>query len=115
HRELFARFNMLLAACDGGKGKDEVMNLLGFMKEYVKAHFAAEERLQLTTGYPLYAEHKEAHTKFTVVIDRLEQEFLAHGPTLALVIETNQTVVGWLIDHICKMDKALVVFLNTRS
>jgi hemerythrin len=115
HRELFARFNMLLTACNEGKGKDEVINLLGFMNAYVKSHFAAEERLQITTGYPQYAEHQDEHRKFTAEIDRLEQEFHTHGPTLALVIETNQTVVGWLIDHICKMDKALAKFVNSRS
>jgi hemerythrin len=115
HRELFARFNMLLAACNEGKGKDEVINLLGFMNAYVKSHFAAEERLQITTGYPQYAEHKDDHTKFIAEIDRLEQAFRSQGPTLALVIETNQAVVGWLIDHICQMDKALARFVNSRS
>ena len=35
HKELISRFNSILAACNLGKGKDEVKNLLQFLGEPV--------------------------------------------------------------------------------
>ena len=107
HRELFARFNLLLQACQEGKGRAEVSNLLGFLNDYVRSHFAAEERLQVATKFPRYEEHRKMHLRFTAEIDQLERQFHDEGATLALIIQTNQMVVEWLIDHICKMDKEL--------
>ncbi len=42
HMELFRRFNTLLAACNQGKGKDEVNGLLLFLNDYIRTHFALE-------------------------------------------------------------------------
>ena len=49
HKELFCRFDTLLAACNQRKGKDEVHNLLLFLGDYVKTHFSMEEAKKRTT------------------------------------------------------------------
>jgi hemerythrin len=112
HKELFSRFNALLEACNQGKGKEEVRGLLLFLNDYIKTHFAAEEELQIRHEYPGYAAHKEQHDIFIQKIDQFAQQFNSEGATISLVIQVNQTLVNWLIEHIRKVDLALGEYLQ---
>ncbi len=114
HMELFRRFNTLLAACNQGKGKEEVSHLLIFLNDYIRLHFAEEESLQFRSGYPGYEAHKAQHDKFRGDLQELEEQFAAEGATLALVIRTNQTLISWLIMHISATDKELAAYLQTK-
>jgi hemerythrin len=115
HREIFKRVNRLSEACSEGKGKEEVLNLLMFLGDYVKEHFAAEERLQLRHGYPGYAQHKSQHTRFIADISRLATAFKTEGATLSLVIMTNKTLTAWLVQHISRTDMELAEFLKEQE
>ncbi len=113
HKELFKRFDNLLTACNQGKGKEEVGNLLLFLGDYVRSHFAMEEELQKKHSYPGYHAHKEEHEGFVRDLQKLENESKNAGTGIALVIQTNQMMTGWLIRHISGTDKALANFLRT--
>lgn len=113
HRELIDRFNGLLAACNQGKGKTEIKSLLQFLGDYVRSHFAMEETLQLRYKYPEYSLHKQEHVDFINRFRNLQNQFNDEGATLSLVIQTNQTMVDWLIRHINGTDKKLAAFLRT--
>ena len=115
HKELFGRFDRLFAACSEGKGKEEVLRLLLFLEDYVKEHFAAEERLQLRYAYPEYARHKSQHIRFMADVAKLLAEFKAEGATLSLVIMTNKTLAGWLTQHIKKVDMELAAYLREQG
>lgn len=115
HKELFSRFDSLLTACNQGKGKSEVIHLLQFLDDYIKEHFAAEEQLQIKHNYPHYGEHKAQHVTFVADVDRLKKQFMAEGATLPIVIQTNQTLVTWLIQHISSVDLAFARFLRDRN
>jgi hemerythrin len=115
HKEIFNRVNRLSAACSEGKGKEEVLRLLLFLEDYIKEHFAAEERLQLRHGYPDYAAHKSQHTRFIADVARLTTAFREEGATLTLVIMTNKTLVSWLIQHIGKTDMELAKYLREQG
>lgn len=113
HKELINRFNGILDACNHGKGKAEVKNLLQFLAEYVKSHFAMEEELQQRYLYPEYTTHKQEHAGFIRDFNKLQNQFDEEGATLSLVIQTNQALVDWLIRHINGTDKKLAAFLRT--
>jgi hemerythrin len=112
HKQLFARFDKLLTACNQGKGKTEVHNLLLFLGDYVMFHFATEENLQITHAYPGYQAHKEQHDNFIKDLQRLKSEFETEGATISLVIQTNQFMLNWLIKHISGTDKELGNYLT---
>ena len=112
HKEIFSRMDRLFAACSEGRGKDEVLQLLLFLEEYVKEHFAAEERLQLRHAYPDYAVHKSEHTRFMADVERLTREFRTEGATLSLVILTNKTLTSWLLQHITRTDMAFAAYVR---
>jgi hemerythrin len=115
HKELFRRFDTLLAACNQRKGKDEVYNLLLFLGDYVKTHFSMEETLQKNHNYPHYPAHKKEHEGFIQELRRLEEQLQLEGASLPLVIQTNQTMVSWLINHINRMDKEMASYLRSTS
>jgi hemerythrin len=115
HKEIFRRVSKLSAACSEGKGKEEVMRLLLFLQDYVKEHFAAEEKLQLRKGYPGYASHKSQHTRFVADISRLAAGFKTEGATLSLVIMTNKTLTSWLVQHISGTDADFAAYLREQE
>lgn len=114
HKELFKRINNLLDACTQGKGKDEVLNTLRFLDDYVTVHFTAEERLQQKYNYPDYVSHKAQHAEFIKNISDIKKAVEEEGAGLHLVIRTNRTVVDWLINHIGKMDKKVGALLKEK-
>lgn len=115
HKELFRRFDTLLTACNQRKGKEEVYNLILFLGAYIKTHFAMEENLQKKHNYPHYPAHKDQHESFIRDFQKLEQQLKQEGATLSLLIQTNQTMVNWLINHINVTDKKLANYLLSNS
>lgn len=112
HKELFRRFKSLLDACHQQKGKDEVSKLILFLGDYVIKHFSMEEDLQKSCSYPGYLDHKKQHAGFTHNLKQLEQQFNLEGATVLLVIQTNQTMMDWLINHINSTDKKFAEYLR---
>ncbi|HOQ00096.1 MAG TPA: bacteriohemerythrin [Acetivibrio clariflavus] len=115
HKALFDKINDLLEACNSKKGREEVINTINFLGDYVVTHFADEEKLQRESGYPEYASHKAAHDKFVKDYENLKIRFQQEGISLNFVITVNRVVVDWLIMHIGNADKAFGDFLKTKG
>jgi hemerythrin-like metal-binding protein len=75
-------------------------------------HFAAEEAIQMQYSYPSYKAHKQEHERFIQSVDELKKKFEKEGPSLMTVLETNRTVVDWLVKHIKKVDMDLGAYLK---
>ncbi len=115
HKELFRRFDALLTACNQRKGKEEVHGVLRFLDDYIRSHFAMEEQLQKKLDYPYYNEHKAQHETFIKDFRKLQDEFAEGGASLSLVIQTNQTLVKWFINHIHALDQALADYARGKA
>jgi hemerythrin len=113
HKELIKRFGNLIDACNQGKGKEEVCYLLQFLGVYVMTHFALEEGLMQRHNYPDYQAHKEEHEGFIRDLHNLEEQLRQEGATIQLVIQTNQTMISWLVNHISDTDKQMTSFLRS--
>jgi len=114
HKELFNRINTLLDACTQGKGAEEVGSVIKFLEEYVVVHFNHEQSLMTKYNYPEYEAHKAMHIKFVEDFSKLKQQFEKEGATINFVIQTNQVVVDWLVNHISRVDKKLGAFLKDK-
>jgi hemerythrin len=115
HRELIKRFNTLLTACNDGRGKEEVGGLIDFLRDYVAVHFFDEEALQQETGYPGYPAHRQLHIDFVGRLNELHHKFFSVGASLTLVIQTNNMLIDWLINHISKEDRKIGEFIRGQS
>ncbi len=115
HKELFQKINNLLEACSLQKGKEEVLNTIGFLGEYVTIHFNDEEKLQTDSAYPGYNEHKAAHERFIMDYKNLKVKLDEEGVSLNFVMTVNKVVVDWLVKHIAAADRAFGTFLKTKE
>ncbi|AMV72804.1 bacteriohemerythrin [Desulfuromonas carbonis] len=112
HRELFRRFNNLLAACNQGQGREEVLRTLTFLDDYIRSHFHEEELMQQRSNFPDYPAHRAQHDNFIATTEALADQFRSEGASLGLLVKTNTTLMEWLVGHIRKMDRAFARHLN---
>jgi len=78
--------------------------------EYVKVHFATEEKILLATKFPGYLEHKRAHDSFILnVIENIRD--YEDGKRVSLASFTH-FLKDWILSHIAVMDKQYFVFLK---
>jgi hemerythrin len=70
---------------------------------YVKVHFATEEKIMIATKFPGYAEHKRAHDTFVLtVVDNIRDFEAGRKFTLA---SFTKFLKEWVLTHIGIMDK----------
>jgi hemerythrin len=70
---------------------------------YVKVHFATEEKIMIATRFPGYAEHKKAHDTFVLTVVDNIRDFEA-GKKFTLSTFTH-FLKEWILTHIAIMDK----------
>jgi len=112
HKGIFARFEALNTACDGGCAKEELINLMGFLEDYAREHFRDEEKALLEAAYPDLSVQQENHQIFLREIAALKRKIDESEPGMAEIMETKRLLIRWLIQHIRQMDMAFVDFLK---
>ncbi len=113
HQELIRQINLLLEACNQGKGAQTVNEIVAFLEDYVVHHFGMEEEQMRKYSYPGYDKHKQQHDQFVATFLELKAQMKREGTGPQTAIQINQIIVDWLIQHITKVDKALGRFLKT--
>ena len=77
--------------------------------DYVKIHFATEEKIMKKTKFQGYAGHKKVHDSFILnVVDIINQ--FDEGKRLPLISFTN-FIKDWILTHIAIMDKQYFEYL----
>lgn len=113
HKAWFEKAEELFEAGKNNQAKEYVGNLLRFLDEYTKKHFADEERYMLSINYPGYNEQKAAHTTFIAKLTELRREYDKSGGNLIVIINANRMVLDWLTQHISTMDKNIGEFARS--
>ncbi len=115
HKELIRAINDLLQACSAGKGRAEIEKTTKFLFDYTNKHFGDEERLQMQYGYPDMVNHKRYHEEFKRTVRDLTDHLNKEGPTVALVGKVNNSIAGWLINHIKVQDVKVAAHIRSKS
>lgn len=115
HQELFSKIDTLLNACNQGKGRASVGEIIQFLTDYVVFHFGTEETLMKQYQYPDYSTHKAMHDQFVQKFLEVKSQFDSDGASVRIVIAINQMVVKWLNDHIRHVDTLLGAFLKEKA
>lgn len=113
HRELFQAINKLMDACSQGKGRAAIEGTVKFLLDYVDRHFAHEEQLQKTSGYPGMAAHRMFHENYKMKLRQIANDILSHETTIA-DLSTLNSHVAILVSHIKLEDKKLGAFLQKK-
>lgn len=81
----------------------EVGRILECAIDYTLYHFAFEEALMESRGYPLLDAHKAVHDTFAAELRGLKAQFLAGTMTADAL---RAALASWLFDHISRADTA---------
>lgn len=113
HKMWFEKAEKLFDAGKNHQAKEYIGELLTFLDDYTKKHFADEEKYMLSIHYPEYEAQKKAHTAFIAELAKLRNDFDTSGGSLMVILNANQMVVDWLTKHISNMDKKIGEFART--
>ena len=113
HKGLIDLLNKLHESMKTGKGKEVISEVLNSLVTYTKTHFATEEQLFKTHGYPGNAVHSMEHAKLTQQVAKVQQDFLKGEKVLTM--DVLNFLKDWLNNHIMKSDKQYSAFLNAKG
>ncbi len=111
HKEIFKRVNLLLTSMKDRNSKDEVLKLVDFLEEYVIEHFSDEEKYMLKYDYYNYNIQHSEHQNLKGQLDEFKIKFEKYGTTASAVIQIQQNIGKWCLNHISKLDKEFAEFL----
>jgi hemerythrin len=105
HKEIIKLTNELYNHCIGDPESERkyFRKVIKKAVEYVKIHFATEERIMIKTGYPGYAEHKKEHDAF--IINILEMIKTYKVDSKMTLVEFSHFLKDWVLTHIAFCDK----------
>ncbi|MDK2896657.1 MAG: hemerythrin [Candidatus Atribacteria bacterium] len=115
HQQLIKQVDQLMEACRQGKGKEAVRNIIQFLEDYVITHFQDEEQYMTEHAYPQLPTHRLQHQNFTQSFSALKNRFEEQGPSLQFVVQVNQMVMEWLINHISQTDREFGNYLKQKN
>jgi hemerythrin len=104
HKGLLDLINDLFNHVSGNEAEERAyfQNVIQQAVQYVKFHFATEEKYMTSIGFPGYADHKKTHDQFVLTVITTIKEF-EKGNTLTLVKFAN-FLKDWVLSHIAVMD-----------
>jgi len=77
---------------------------------YVKTHFATEEKLMIATKFPGYPDHKKEHESFILTVVENIKEYEAGGRIT--LIKFSRFLRDWILSHIAMQDKRYFEYFN---
>ncbi|UCG77722.1 MAG: hemerythrin family protein [Nitrospirota bacterium] len=118
HKKLVSKINELMHAMGKGpdKAREEILDTIIFLEDYMQVHFSSEEDYMINSKYPDYKEHIKEHDQFVSDIEKMKEKVISHNkPTyLGLQTEIGHMLYSWVTNHIAKLDKALGEYLIAR-
>jgi hemerythrin len=104
HKGLLELVNELFNHSTGNEDAERLYFkvVIGQAVDYIKIHFATEEKYMLATKFPGYEEHKKAHNDFVLTVVNSAKSFEA-GKRLVLC-NFSRFLRDWVLGHIGVMD-----------
>lgn len=100
HRRLVAHLQDLQAAIDAGRPRHEVVECLGFLRQYTEEHFRTEERFLEAHQFPALAQHRQLHAAFRANVDKAMRAVDSRLTLEQSVLLVKSMLVHWYLEHI---------------
>lgn len=107
HKELLVRYNRFHEALLAGRGRDQLLQVLGFLISYANTHFPQEEELMDLHSCPAAEPNRIAHRELLKTLERVAIGLRTGGTTITAAVEVESKVANWLQTHICTVDVKL--------
>ena len=104
HQDLMQDFNRLVRLALEDKSPEKLIRELDFMIEHINEHFAYEEQVLETVGYPELEAHQKEHERLVRELLQLKQSYLQKTvrPTVFFSFLVDQVILGHQIDEDAK-------------
>jgi hemerythrin len=112
NKEFYNHLNKFLIANTNAKGQHVVEDILIFLKQYATEHTAIQERYMKMHGYPHEEDHKSDHLHFRNYVEKWLNRHSEDGITSAMVLELQNHMGEWFVEHISIKDKRLAAHIN---
>ncbi|MDE6888870.1 MAG: hemerythrin family protein [Eubacterium sp.] len=89
-----------------GNGYDEILDILGELKDYTQRHFKDEESYMERIQYDGLPAQKRAHASFIERLENIDLDAVDGDPKVYLE-SLIEFLLGWLINHILYTDKKI--------
>jgi hemerythrin len=113
HKKLIGMVNQLHDAMRQGHGKQALDKVLKDLIQYTRTHFAAEERIMKTNGYPEYEVHKAKHDKMTDKVANIYRDY--QDGKVSMTLDVMTFLENWVDKHIMSTDKQYMPYLNGKG
>lgn len=113
HKKLIDMLNEFYDNIISKTNKENVLQLIGKMKDYTIFHFTNEENLLRDHEYPRLDAHIAEHKKFVDKVGEMEQRF--NEGKLILSLEVTTFLKDWLINHIMVSDQKYAEYFKKRG
>ena len=115
HKHLIKLTNELYRAyIHGGNSLDTVFkDTMRRVADYVRLHFATEQKLFNLINYPESVEHKKEHDILVYKVIKTLKEYEADKDFVPL--DFVQFLKDWIVDHVAKSDQMYGVFYRKKK
>jgi len=113
HRVFFQMVAGLWKACE----REDVLTVahrVSFLVAYTQMHFAAEEELMASCGFPGIAAHRLCHQEFSIRADALARA-LVEAPESVTMESVLTMMQGWFMNHILVMDQQFTPWMEKQN
>jgi len=109
HQQLFLKTEELLKLQrdTSTNRKQELIDLILFLKQYAVQHFSDEEAYQKSLNDPNFQAHKEEHEAFVHTVLDHEKKLIASNFGEKEVKEFSGVLVTWLLYHVAAIDQTI--------
>jgi hemerythrin len=115
HQRLLSQVNVLIDAIVSERGPVVVAPAVEFLNTYIDEHFADEERYMRENEYPDVETHIALHDRFREQYTELKKKIELQGPSEDLLLDIENKLARWWIEHIGVQDKKYAVFIALRE
>ena len=111
HQALFATVNMIHDRAEDGLDHDTIGRAIDVLVMYVDRHFAREETMLESNGYPDLIEHMANHRRIAAKVHSFKTAF-DENPDAIDVDPFLEFVSNWLTGHILERDMDYVPHIS---
>jgi len=115
HKELFNRINPLLTAMLDKKKSYNLVELSNYLSDYIDFHFRHEEEMLRKHNYPKLEQHIKLHKAYEEDFRKIQERIKNKDYEALILIDIQEKVVTWLIEHIASADKAYSTFMKENN
>lgn len=109
HKMIIELINSMHDAILMGREEEEVENVLRALMRYTDVHFAEEEKILESGGYPNFREHTFKHNKMTEQVWKMYERY-EDGENITN--EIMSLLTRWVTNHIMSEDQEYAAYLD---